>query len=125
MRENDISSALGRAFREVMPGAVVYKHADQFTAGIPDLSVTANGKTAWIEVKYDRPRSKSRVSAAQRIAIAALPAFLVTYHENAAGDRWIAAQIPGELGWRRVERFNHGWVVDLVRRYALRGEEER
>ncbi len=31
--------------------AVVLKHADQVTSGIPDLSVTWSGLTFWIEVK--------------------------------------------------------------------------
>ena len=34
-----------------LENAVILKHADQVTSGIPDLSVTWNGSTFWIEVK--------------------------------------------------------------------------
>lgn len=31
--------------------AVIFKHSDRFSAGIPDFSVTVNGNTLWVEVK--------------------------------------------------------------------------
>lgn len=34
-----------------LEGAVVLKHSDQVTSGIPDVSVTWSGLTFWIEVK--------------------------------------------------------------------------
>lgn len=30
----------------------IYKHADQFTAGIPDRSFTWRGRTSWVEFKF-------------------------------------------------------------------------
>jgi len=38
-----------------LPGSVVIKHADAFTSGVPDLSVTWKGKTSWLEIKYANP----------------------------------------------------------------------
>ncbi len=39
------------------PKAVVLRHEDQFTSGVPDMSVTCEFMTRWFEVKtaYDRP----------------------------------------------------------------------
>jgi len=39
-------------------GGVVIKHADASTAGIPDVSVTVNGRTSWWEFKHANPRVK-------------------------------------------------------------------
>lgn len=33
------------------PPPVIFKHADRWTKGIPDVSITMNGKTTWYEVK--------------------------------------------------------------------------
>jgi hypothetical protein len=31
--------------------ATVFKHADRFTVGIPDISITTRGRTVWVELK--------------------------------------------------------------------------
>lgn len=38
--------------RSAMPGAVVIRHEDKFTKGIPDASITAGGRTVWLEFKW-------------------------------------------------------------------------
>lgn len=48
MREVDIVKKLRE---KLPPQAVVIKHADQSTHGIPDLAVTYGGRTTYIEVK--------------------------------------------------------------------------
>lgn len=53
MREKSPVNALRLALSE-LPGAEVIKHADAATGGIPDLSVTYNGRTSWLEVKLLR-----------------------------------------------------------------------
>lgn len=56
-----ISSKLLPALREAIPNAVFIKHADNFTSGIPDLSITRfdtgpYARTVWAEVKLtNRP----------------------------------------------------------------------
>jgi len=37
-----------------LPDAVVFKHADTLTSGIPDVSMTFNGYTSWWELKRSR-----------------------------------------------------------------------
>lgn len=51
MTEATLTSALTKTIRGYLVGSVVFKHADRFTAGVPDLSVTWMHRTAWVEVK--------------------------------------------------------------------------
>lgn len=61
--ESQFTSKLLRALRARMPNAVVLKHSDSFSGGIPDFSITnfdsyiAENKTVWIEVKLLGPPS--------------------------------------------------------------------
>lgn len=52
-QEGQYARQLVRELRTI-PGVVVFKHADSLTAGIPDISVTGNGKTLWLECKVIR-----------------------------------------------------------------------
>lgn len=55
MIESDILRDLLKYLRENVEGkkrGVILKHADAFTAGIPDFSVTWKRKTSWYEVKH-------------------------------------------------------------------------
>jgi hypothetical protein len=58
--EAQLTAALVRTFREHLPRAVVFKHCDRMTAGIPDVSVTYGGLTVWLEVKLAAPAARSR-----------------------------------------------------------------
>jgi len=51
MNEATVVRAIVDHLRERLPGAVVFKHNDRITAGIPDVSVTYGGRTTWLEVK--------------------------------------------------------------------------
>lgn len=51
MRENDVEQDCVEKVTQFCPGAVVYKHADRWTAGIPDRSVTWRGYDSWLEFK--------------------------------------------------------------------------
>jgi hypothetical protein len=74
-----LKGRLVRAFREDLPGCVVFRHEDMRTAGIPDISVTWHGRTRWIEVKLDRPGSRSKVTAIQRLTLERLQGYLLVY----------------------------------------------
>lgn len=52
MTEAKLSSALVRLLRQELPQAVIFKHWDHITAGVPDISVTWLHRTTWYEVKY-------------------------------------------------------------------------
>jgi hypothetical protein len=51
MLESKFTSRLLTTLRAKIPEAVVLKHSDRFTGGIPDFSITIDGATTWFEVK--------------------------------------------------------------------------
>ena len=48
------------AIKKLTPEAVALRHEDLYSAGIPDLSYSLNGRTSWWEVKYADPRLVSK-----------------------------------------------------------------
>jgi len=55
MTEATVCTSLRAALLRLLPGAIIYKHHDLSTKGIPDLSVNWHDRTAWIEVKLMKP----------------------------------------------------------------------
>lgn len=51
MTEATVSSAFMSALRKRLPDAVVIKHRDASFIGLPDCSVTFNGRVWWLEFK--------------------------------------------------------------------------
>ena len=51
MNESQFKAAVCKSIRKQLPGAVVFRHEDRLTAGIPDISVTWHGRTVWLEAK--------------------------------------------------------------------------
>lgn len=49
------SQFTGRLLKELRlrlgPSAVILKHCDRYTSGVPDVSVTLNDHTLWLEIK--------------------------------------------------------------------------
>ncbi|KKM23577.1 hypothetical protein LCGC14_1613800 [marine sediment metagenome] len=52
MIEGDLTTDLVKACKKSMTGAVIIKHADRSSYGIPDLSITWQKATTWWEVKF-------------------------------------------------------------------------
>ena len=78
MTEATLKAALRKAILKRVPKAVVYRHEDHFTAGIPDLSVTLPPRTVWIEVKFAN-RRKAEPTKLQALALRRLDGVLLTY----------------------------------------------
>lgn len=51
MTEGQLTRELIKVIERTMLSAVVLKHAERFTSGIPDMSVTWHGVTSWWECK--------------------------------------------------------------------------
>lgn len=51
MTEAKLTAKLKTALENGLAYAVVIKHCDAITAGVPDMSVTWNGRTTWLEIK--------------------------------------------------------------------------
>lgn len=117
MDEAYLKKKLVAALEAEMAGAVVIRHEDQFTAGIPDLSVTWALTTTWIEVKYDRPKARAKVSALQARMLRRLnyhgSAILLTYRELPDGTRTTEIERGGQL-----ELNGQGFAFADVARYV-------
>ena len=84
MNEAYLKKRLKEALKKALPGCVVVRHEDKFSAGVPDMSVTWAGVTSWVEVKYQRTGRKVPPTALQELTLVGLaatgaPAYLVTY----------------------------------------------
>jgi len=58
-RENALKGALIKHLRAAFPYFVILPHQDGYTAGIPDISISGNGRTSWWECKHGTPEFKS------------------------------------------------------------------
>lgn len=56
--ESYVKQVLVRKMRELMPGAVIFRHEDRHIFGVPDISCSWNGVTSWWEVKHANPSMK-------------------------------------------------------------------
>lgn len=56
MNESVLKSALVKRVRAALPRFVVIRHEERFNSGTPDISITGNRRTSWIEVKWANPR---------------------------------------------------------------------
>jgi len=55
MKESDYNHKQVQRLLTACPHAVYYKHADKFTRGIPDSTLTWAGPTSWLEFKLLDP----------------------------------------------------------------------
>ena len=100
MNEATCKAALCKELRARLDPARsrVYRHEDQFTAGIPDISITANERTVWVEVKLNRPGRRGKVTELQRAALLALGGLLLTFEEGKDGTFSARLETPLALG---------------------------
>lgn len=82
--EKEPKAELVRYLKKYLPLAVVFRHEDHFTSGIPDISVTWKGRTWWIEVK-EFPGKKGRAiqnATAVLLKKQGFSCFYVIYHRK-------------------------------------------
>jgi hypothetical protein len=128
MNEKHLTAKLMAALREILRGSVVLKHTDQFTSGVPDLSVTWGWATSWAEVKVVRRGRGILGRGAQTLTMQQLAAvgsaFYVVYHLDPAGTYVVhPGNIYGDY-WRspeaHVAAIDHRVVAEHVRALHLR-----
>jgi hypothetical protein len=86
MLESKFTGKLLKALRRHprLAGAVIWKHNDWSTAGIPDFSITHNQQTTWFEVKIF-PNTPTKLQR-HYLNLLGLSAFVITYGgDNAVG----------------------------------------
>jgi len=112
MKESTLVTQLKKALCVGLPGAVVFKHHDAITAGIPDLSVTWKGTTTWVEVKYNthqvRPLQHNTMLRLGRQGYA----FYVIYrNDSTAGKRRTIISRPSAVGLNTIDDFKNSWYI--------------
>ncbi len=125
MNEATLKAGLVKALKRRIPTAVVLRHEDKFRAGIPDISVTLAGRLAseagaarivWVEVKYDRPGARGRLTAIQERMLRALGGLLVLYVEDPSSK---GVQVGEDAGWilaNTWQGFDHAAVAEVIAR---------
>lgn len=125
MTETQLKARLIRTLRASLNNAVIFRHEDQFTSGIPDISITWKGYTTWLEVKLAKPRIRGK--GVQKYTMEMLAengrcwyvVFLVekdllcsTYIVNPKAvneGNWMFSQ-------NCIDDFDHQFVVDFIKR---------
>ena len=85
---------------------VILRHEDHFTAGIPDTSISFNGHTLWLEIKFDDLRSRG----IQRETLRRLKGYFVRYRRDK-----IVEVIEPSSNNITASGLGHDVVLDLVR----------
>lgn len=85
MTEAQCKAALCKVLRAELPGGVVFRHEDAWTGGIPDISISNNGLTVWVEVKLDRPGRPGKLTALQNYNLTKLQGVLLHYQVDKDG----------------------------------------
>jgi predicted HAD superfamily Cof-like phosphohydrolase len=114
MNEAYLKGRLKKAVQKRIPSAVIFRHEDQFTGGIPDMSVTAHGSSVWVEVKWKR----GKLTPLQRHTLERIGngAMAVSYLEGKRAGRQTGIEFFShgrsqnyiKPGW------DHEWVADCI-----------
>lgn len=132
MKEADLKRRLVKALGSSLPGAVIYRHEDTFTAGIPDISVTWGGITSWWEVKYEPLGRTSKATRLQLHELKRLGAEtvsgLITYRDRKReGGQRVLIEVHGPSGLLdpiAITNYNHHEVAEVLRRFHFIARKE-
>lgn len=120
MNETSIVSKLTTALRRDLKTFVILKHADRFTHGVPDISVTGCGLTSWWEVKLANPTFDS--PGIQELTMLRLAkngfARYIVFRDDPKSTRIVA---PSELGhWTEIPvvlGFDFEWITQYIKEH--------
>lgn len=115
--ETKYLSAYLELARAELSRAVIVKHADTVTSGGPDVSITANKRTLWLEFKQG-PRIKW-ANALQQLTcrrIAAVGYCWIVLYEEINGVKRTCILTPDEILVEAVPGFDHRFVLDFTRK---------
>lgn len=102
-------------------GVVAFRIEDTATSGIPDIAVTAGGRTTWWEAKYGNPSFDW--GGLQHKRMMELAAFgyarYIIYRETENREhRQVYIAHPKDMErpdqWLYTYDFNHDWVVEFI-----------
>jgi len=125
MNEAQLKAALVKHLRKVMTDYTILRHEDRINIGVPDITMTGDGHTTWLEAKYAKPGFTSRESqefAMKRLAAHGRCWYLI-YETRDGRDRTGFIR-PADLNMYRervaavglwTNGFDHDWVGRVVR----------
>jgi hypothetical protein len=122
MDETYLKGRLVKQMRSAFPDAVIFRHEDYFTAGIPDISMTWLHNTLWIEIKHAKPSIKGK--KIQAYTCDKLNGIYVVYREVqgmqftlliAAGDVLEDKTKCFEKAFGRAEGYDHQFVIEYLK----------
>lgn len=123
--EKSLLSSLTDSLRKELPQFVVIKHADMWTVGIPDLSVTGNLDTSWYETKFakDGPFKSTGIQdlTMLRLANQSHHARYIIYESRKRLKETFIVHPNNLQNWAtqfefRFEGFNHDAVVNYIKK---------
>lgn len=127
MNEKDLVSSLVKTLREGLQHFYVVKHSERIiggTIGVPDISITGNKDTTWLEVKFADPTFTS--SGRQELTMLMLANYghcaRYIIYEKRGKDRWTFIVHPKNFAsWKTqfenvFEGFNHLQILDYIRK---------
>lgn len=117
MTESRLMAACLKMLRAELPGAVIFKHADARSSGVPDVSITWRGKTIWIEFKFGSTikwANGLQQLTCRRLAHAGA-CWVVLYKEHGNAIRQTYILTPDEQEMEYCIGFSHRFVVDFVK----------
>ena len=123
MTEAKPKADLVKLLRATYPSAVVIRHEDRWTSGIPDISFTLDQHTTWIEVKLADPDFESKgIQELTMLRLARVTtAFYVVYYSWRGQQRTYIVEPAQIKNWKAcacVSGFDHAYVVQRLRRAA-------
>ena len=122
MNEASIKADLTLYLRGNLLRAVILRHEDRSTYGIPDLSITMSGHTSWWEVKLANPDCRS--SGAQDLTMRRLgnvgQAYYLIFEINKKKEKRTHIVNPSDYAkWEQAGNmmmdFDYVWVRDFIR----------
>jgi len=123
MNELSLVKELVKLMRFHLPGFVIFRIEEKVVSGIPDIIITGNGKTSFIECKFGNPDFKSKGLQEYNMNKLAVggSAFYVVYILDNIDRRWTYIVSPKDIGlvpgqWSLYENgFSHKFVIDYVK----------
>ncbi len=124
MNEQTLKSAFVKEIRDTLKNCVIFRHEDKFYSGVPDISITLNKRTLWIEAKFANPKFQSKgiqELTMLRLAKAGLALYLVWQYDTDEKRTYLVH--PSDIGkdmnrWSNfIEDFDHNWAVKELWKY--------
>jgi len=126
MTEKELKAQFVAKARKRFRGAVVLRHEDLFTAGIPDISITYHGITMWLEVKYKRFNKQMKMRLVQKLTCQNLAdngfCLILIYEDTYEGPVTHLVEPKNVETWQtkknhfHVTGYNHDQILDELDR---------